>query len=174
MAISKTGILVAALLALAASGCQSSRMASVDTAPEPLPAAPAGAVTAGNLPPPATATPPAGEFPAAPGEQVAALPATPPASAPDLTPSTVGGVWTVNVSGQSCKIATSQTKFGSGFRAGPLRCPAPVDGVKSWNVAGKQLSLYDENGGVMARLYSSGPEKFDGQTESGIPISFTR
>ena len=46
--------------------------------------------------------------------------------------------------------------------------------MKSWNVAGKQLSLYDENGSVMARLYSSGAEKFDGQTESGIPITFTR
>lgn len=172
MAVSKTGMIAAALMALAVAGCQSSRMSGVDTAPEPLPAAPAGAVTAGTLPPPAV--PPATDFPDAPGTQVAALPATPPANAPDLTPSTVGGVWTVNVSGQSCKIATSQTKFGSGYRAGPLRCPAPVDGVKSWNVAGKQLSLYDENGGVMARLYSSGPEKFDGQTESGVPISFTR
>ncbi len=174
MGNSKTGVLVAAILALAAGGCQSSRMSSVDTTPEPLPAAPAGAVTAGTLPPPASAAPPATDFPSAPGTQVAALPAAPPPNAPDLTPSTVGGVWTVNVSGQSCKIATSQTKFGSGFRAGPLRCPAPVDGVKSWNVAGKQLSLYDANGGVMARLYASGPEKFDGQTESGIPISFTR
>jgi hypothetical protein len=104
----------------------------------------------------------------------AATPAAPPPGAPDLTPSTVGGVWNVAVSGQTCKIATSQTKFGQGFRAGPLRCPAPVDGVKSWAVAGKQLSLYDESGAVMARLYSSGPEKFDGQTESGIPISLSR
>ena len=49
-----------------------------------------------------------------------------------------------------------------------------MDGVKSWNVAGKQLSLYDESGSVMARLYSSGAEKFDGQTESGVPVSFSR
>ena len=78
------------------------------------------------------------------------------ANAPDLTPSSVAGVWNVSVSGQSCQVATSQTKFGEGYRAGPLRCPAPVDGVKSWNVAGKQLSLYDESGSVVARLYSSG------------------
>jgi hypothetical protein len=71
-------------------------------------------------------------------------------------------------------VATPQTKFGAGFRAGPLRCPAPIDGVKSWNVAGKQLTLYDESGGTLARLYSSGPEKFDGQTESGVPISLSR
>ena len=175
MALSRTGVLLAAIAALAVSGCQSSRFSSVESKPEPLPAAPSGPVTSGALPPPAPAKPDA--FPTAPTPNpadVAALPAAPPPNAPDLTPSTVGGVWNVSVSGQSCKIATSQTKFGAGFRAGPLRCPAPVDGVKSWNVAGKQLSLYDENGAVMARLYSSGSEKFDGQTESGVPISFSR
>ncbi len=177
MAFSRTGILLAAVAALAVSGCQSSRFSSVESRPEPLPAAPSGTVTTGTLPPPAPANPaqfPAAPTPTAPATVAAATPAAPPPNAPDLTPSTVGGVWTVAVSGQSCKIATSQTKYGQGFRAGPLRCPAPVDGVKSWNVAGKQLSLYDENGGVMARLYSSGPEKFDGQTESGVPISFSR
>ncbi len=166
------------VVALAMAGCQSSsRFSSVDTQPEPLPAAPAGSVTSNTLPPPAQPNP--AQFPAAPVTDpattvAAATPASPPASAPDLTPSTVGGVWTVSVSGQSCKIATSQTKFGQGYRAGPLRCPAPVDGIKSWNVAGKQLSLYDENGGVMARLYSSGNERFDGQTSSGTPISLSR
>lgn len=176
MVFSRTGILLAAIAALAVSGCQSSRFSSVEERPAPLPAAPSGPVTSNKLPPPAPANPAA--FPTAPTpaptDVAAATPAAPPPNAPDLTPSTVGGVWNVAVSGQSCKIATSQTKFGAGFRAGPLRCPAPVDGVKSWNVAGKQLSLYDENGAVMARLYSSGSEKFDGQTESGVPISFSR
>ena len=86
----------------------------------------------------------------------------------------MAGVWNATVSGQSCKVATPQTKFGAGYRAGPLRCPAPVDGVKSWNVAGKQLSLYDESGSVLARLYSSGEGKFDGQTSTGLPISLSR
>jgi hypothetical protein len=178
MAVSKTGILFAILSALTLSACQSSRFSSVDTRPEPLPAAPSGTVTSGALPPP-VAPGAASQFPTAPSptdptQIAAATPAGPPPGAPDLTPSTVGGVWNVAVSGQSCKIATSQTKFGQGFRAGPLRCPAPVDGVKSWAVSGKQLSLYDESGSVMARLYSSGPEKFDGQTESGVPISLSR
>jgi hypothetical protein len=177
MAFSKAGIVIVSLMALAASGCQSSRFSSSEPAPEPLPAAPAGAVTSGALPPPAAPATDASQFPAAPGtgtDTTVATAATPPANAPDLTPSNIGGVWTVSVSGQSCKIATSQTKYGQGFRAGPLRCPAPMDGVKSWNVAGKQLSLYDESGAVMARLYSSGSEKFDGQTESGVPVSFSR
>ena len=58
------------------------------------------------------------------------MPATtgqPPAGAPDLTASSVAGVWNATVSGQSCKVATPQTKFGQGYRAGPLRCPAPLD-----------------------------------------------
>jgi hypothetical protein len=168
---SARGAILAAILAALVAGCQGSRFNSAESRPAPLPAAPSGSVSSAALPPPATPTPPQ---PAEPELDVAALPTEPPATAPDLTPGTVGGVWTVSVSGQSCKIATSQTKYGAGFRAGPLRCPAPVDGVKSWNVAGKQLSLYDENGSVMARLYSSGPEKFDGQTQSGVPISFSR
>jgi hypothetical protein len=179
MTISKMGILAAALSALVLAGCSSSRFSSLDTRPEPLTAAPSGTVTAGSLPPPATpdATDPSAFPPPPGGTDVAALPpadAQPPANAPDLTASSVAGVWSASVSGQGCKIATPQTKFGQGFRAGPLRCPAPLDGVKSWNVAGKQLTLYDANGGQLARLYSSGPEKFDGQTQSGLPVSLTR
>ena len=154
MQFSKTGLLAISLAALAASGCTSSRFSSVDTQPAPLEAAPSGTVTGNQLPPPAAAGPPAG--------------------APDVTTGSVAGVWNASVSGQSCRIATPQTKFGSGFRAGPLRCPAPIDGVKSWNVAGKQLTLYGEDGSTLARLYASGAEKFDGQTSSGLPISLTR
>lgn len=174
MALSKLSLAALSLMALAVAGCQSSRMSSIETPkPAPLPAAPKGVVVARQLPPPAA---PAAPLPAETETQIAALPpaAAPAAGAPDLTIGNVAGVWNASVSGQNCKVATPQTKFGQGFRAGPLRCPAPIDGVKSWNVAGKQLSLYDEGGSVLARLYSSGPEKFDGQTESGLPISFTR
>jgi hypothetical protein len=180
MAFSRTGLVAISLMALAASGCQSSRMSSLDTQqPAPLEAAPAGTVTGGALPPPAAPGTATSQFPAAPGagEQVAGLPpadAAPPAGAPDLSSGAVTGVWKASVSGQSCQIATSLTKLGANNRAAPLRCAAPIDGVKSWNVAGKQLTLYDETGNTVARLYSSGTEKFDGQTESGVPISLTR
>lgn len=174
MSISRTGLMIVALAALAA-GCQSQRMSSLDT-PQPLPAAPSGTVTSGQLPPPASAAPSQFPPPPATGTEMAAAPATagPPATAPDLTAGNVAGVWNASVSGQACKVATPQTKFGAGFRAGPLRCPAPLDGVKSWNVAGKQLTLYDESGGTLAQLYSSGAERFDGQTTSGQPISLSR
>jgi hypothetical protein len=154
----------------------------MDTQPAPLQAAPSGRVATSTLPPPASpATANAADpssFPEAPGTStdVASITpgADPAAAAPEITTASVAGVWNASVSGQSCRVATPQTKFGAGYRAGPLRCPAPVDGVKSWNVAGKQLSLYDESGSVVARLYSSGPEKFDGQTSTGLPISLHR
>ena len=175
----KCALTILALTALLASGCTSTRFSSMDsTRPEPLQAAPSGTVTSNQLPPPSgpVATDPS-QFPSAPANsQVASLPpdGSAPATAADLTPSSVAGVWNANVSGQSCRVATPQTKFGQGYRAGPLRCPAPLDGVKSWNVTGKQLTLFDADGGTLARLYSSGGEKFDGQTSNGQPISLTR
>ena len=179
MAFSRSGLIAVSLAALLAAGCQSSRFSSDG---HPARAAARPPVWNGDrrsLPPPG-----------APGSRSVAVPrrsrrhdrcrstssgstcrAPPP---PDITAGSVAGVWNATVSGQSCKVATPQTKFGAGFRAGPLRCPAPLDGVKSWNVAGKQLSLYDENGGVLARLYSSGARRFDGQTSTGLPISLSR
>ncbi len=181
MTFLRTGAIVAIGAALLASGCSSTRFSSMDnTRPEPLQPAPSGTISSNQLPPPTGPSVPGdpSQFPAAPQQntQVASLPpdGSAPATAADLTPASVAGVWTVNVSGQSCKVATPQTKFGQGYRAGPLRCPAPVDGVKSWNVAGKQLTLYDQDGGTLARLYSSGGGRFDGQTSNGQPIALTR
>lgn len=178
---SKTFIFAASLMTLALAGCQSGRMAPMQSsAPAPLAAAPAGTVTSGQLPPPAQATSP-GEFPEPPGggdTQIAALDpdaqAAAAAAAPEITAGSVAGVWSVTVAGENCRVATPQTKFGQGFRAGPLRCPAPMDGVKSWNVAGSQLAFYDEGGQVLARLYSTGSENFSGQTTNGQPISLSR
>ena len=179
----KLGILSALIATTALAGCTSQRFASINTRPistvaEPLEPAPAGTVTASQLPPPSGpgAVAPGGAFPAAPTgpaapdqTQLAAA-----ANAPDVTAGSVAGVWNATVAGQGCRIATPQTKFGQGYRAGPLRCPAPLDGVKSWNVEGKQLALYDQSGGVLARLYSSGGERFDGQTSTGLPVSLSR
>ncbi|XHB99834.1 AprI/Inh family metalloprotease inhibitor [Nitratireductor sp. ac15] len=174
---SKFAILAVSLLAVGLAGCQSDRFSPMNArAPEPLPSAPSGTVTSNQLPPPSSPATNPSQFPEAPQQetQVAALDPNAAANAPDVSTGSVAGVWSVNVAGQSCRVATPQTKFGSGYRAGPLRCPAPIDGVKSWNVEGKQLAFYDANGGVLARLYSSGAGRFDGQTTSGQPISLSR
>jgi hypothetical protein len=173
----KTGLAALAVMMLASAGCQSGRFGSVNTAsaPPPLAPAPSGTVTSSALPPPsAPATASATQFPAAPTTDVAAVsatPAAPPPNAPDITAGSVSGVWTASVSGQSCKIAMAQTKLGQSYRAAPLGCPAPVGGVKSWNIQGKQLVLFDEGGATLARLYSSGPQRFDGQIDGGPAIS---
>ncbi|PRD44515.1 hypothetical protein C5748_07540 [Phyllobacterium phragmitis] len=186
MGISKTGLMSLASAAILAAGCQSSRLGNLDTvspSPSPLPplrAAPAGNVQQSNLP-----APNASQFPAPPaGAQNNALPGeidtgtqmanVPPATAPDLTVGSVAGVWTASVAGQSCKVATPQTKFGQGYRAGPLRCPGELGNLASWAVNGKQLVFYDASGGTVAQLYSSGENRFDGQTTTGQAVSLSR
>src|SRR5262245_63673345 len=113
MVFSRGSLLAVSLAALMTSGCGSQRFSSIDTQPEPLTPAPAGTVNNQTLPPPTTPTPP-------PGTEVASVPPTatePPSNASDVTVASVAGVWNATVQGQSCKIATPQTKFGAGFRA---------------------------------------------------------
>jgi hypothetical protein len=63
------------------------------------------------------------------------------------------------------------TKYGSNYRAAPLRCPAPIENIKGWDIKGKQLVLYDQNGSQIAGLYSTGGQRFDGQTNGGQGIT---
>lgn len=193
MTLTKSTLLIA-VSALAVTGCTSDRFSRVDTrpavvatAPAPITAAPAGQVSSSQLPPPTQpgVTNPGpiqpgmaqGAFPAAPGSedggtQVASLP--PQGGGAPVSAGGVAGVWNAQVAGQSCRIATPQTRFGEGFRAGPLRCPAPLDGVRSWNVSGSTLTLYDANGSALANLSSAGSGSFNGQTSNGQPLSLTR
>ena len=177
MMISRAAILTASLLALALAGCQSERFSPMQSRqPEPLAPAPTGNVQTSQLPPPSTPMSPT-DFPAVPeqdSQQMASLDQNAAAGAPEITAGSVAGVWNVSVAGQSCRVATPQTKYGQGFRAGPLHCPPPLDSVKSWQVDGKQLAFYDAGGQVLATLYSSGEARFDGQTSTGQPVSLSR
>lgn len=177
MGISKANVLSLMAVSIIMAGCQSSRMGTYEPvtppAPAPVRAAPQGVVQKGNLD-----NPNASQFPNAPGAdgqsgntQVASLP---PESAPDLTPGTVAGVWNASLGGQSCKVATPQTKYGQGYRAGPLACPGELANIGSWAVNGKQLVLYDKSGGTVASLYSSGAGRFNGQTTNGQAVSLSR
>ena len=188
MQLKSGGLAAAALAGLILGGCQSSRISGIDTyapvGPGPVAAAPAGTVQQSQhreppSPAPVVATAPTdpSQFPTAPttpgapaatGTQVAT------ASGPDVTVGSVAGVWSVSTGGGGCKVATPHTKYGQGFRAGPLKCPGDMANVKSWNVAGKQLVFYDESGGKVATLYQSSPGKFDGQTTGGSAVSLTR
>ena len=180
----RVSLTTVALTTLLLAGCQSDRINGINTTYEPLPAAPAGNVQQNQLPAPASPPPVTATAPVTDGTQFPAAPAAPggtdpsvqiaSASGPDVTIGSVAGVWSVSTAGQSCKVATPQTKYGQGFRAGPLKCPGDMGNVKSWNVAGKQLVFYDETGGKLATLYQSSPGKFDGQTTGGTPVSLSR
>jgi len=175
------GLLVACA-ALAIAGCSSSRFDRIDSGPAPLNPAPSGTVTSSQLPPPSgptdqSAFPPAPGTVGADGTQLAAGPAVPPApptGAPTVTKEALVGAWKVNSGGGGCQMMLSLTKQSSDFRAASLRCPGDAANVAAWNVAGQQVVLKDNTGNVVARLYSSGPEKYDGQTSGGQPISFAR
>lgn len=171
----KSGVIVVSLLSLALAGCGSTRFSPAPSAPPPLTPAPSGAVSNRQLPPPTAPSGPVTAFPEAPsqGTEVAALDPNAGVSGPAISAGSVAGVWNVNVAGESCRVATPQTKFGQGYRAGPLRCPAPLDGVKSWNVNGGQLTFFNDSGDVIARL-SGGGQNFSGTTSTGQPISLSR
>ncbi len=173
MTVTRTGLFVLAFVALAAAGCQSQRFNRLDTpepAPQPLPSAPSGQISQSQLPPPGAASGP-DQFPTAPGAATQPMDQQMAENAPDISKESMSGVWTASVAGQDCKIAMGLTKFGSTYRAAPLRCPGSVANVKGWDIKGKQLVLYDQNGSQIAALYSSGARKFDGQTSNGQGIS---
>jgi len=176
-ALSVAGV---ALLAVAASGCTSSRFTSVNTAPEPLAPAPSGSVSSSSLPPPAQPS----QFPTAPppatsgqtSTDVAAVnPAatTPPAATADVTKNEMVGSWQVG-GGENCQVFMTLTKLGSASRGGSRGCSGDLQRMKSWDVRGKQVILYDDAGNQLAALYSSGGNRFDGQTNGGQPVSFSR
>jgi len=162
-------------------GCANSRFGNNGGGEPPqvvMPGPPSsGGVSQSELPPP-------DNFPAAPNNsvsssapqqqqtEVASL--QPPANASDLTPGAIAGVWKASVGGLNCQIATPQTKYGQGYRAGPLHCPEAFSKVASWAVSGKQLNFYDGAGSAVATLYSAGPSRFEGNTVNGQAVILSR
>ncbi|MCU0832242.1 MAG: protease inhibitor Inh/omp19 family protein [Rhizobiaceae bacterium] len=180
-----SGSVILAIGALALAGCQSARLDTVSTQPAPLPAAPAGTVQSGTLPPPpgtAGVTDPS-QFPTAPvnpnapvtpppGTQTAAL--EPPANAAPVSRDALVGAWKVTTAGSSCQMFMALTQWSGGFRAASRGCPGDAASVSAWDVNGSQVVLKDSSGNIVARLFASGASRYDGTTSSGQPISLTR
>ncbi len=97
-----------------------------------------------------------------------------PDNAVDLFPTNIVGVWNLSIGNKSCRIATPQTKFGSGYRAGPLNCPRIFAKVNSWAVKEKKLYFYDRSGSVVAVLYSFGKDYLEGRTLDNQPVVLDR
>ncbi|MBI0177209.1 AprI/Inh family metalloprotease inhibitor [Bartonella apis] len=180
MTVSRNSLLVLTVMATMLAGCANSRFGNNGSEPPQvvMPGPPSsGGVSQSELPPP-------DNFPAAPNNsvsssapqqqqtEVASL--QPPANASDLTPGAIAGVWKASVGGLNCQIATPQTKYGQGYRAGPLHCPEAFSKVASWAVSGKQLNFYDGAGSAVATLYSAGPSRFEGNTVNGQAVILSR
>lgn len=177
-------------------GCTSSRIGALETRPAstqpaPLNAAPSGTVTSGQLPPPVSpdaANNPA--FPEAPtseqtetladngdvvtGSDAGSSSVTQVASAAPVTREAMGGVWTTNSAGTTCRIATSLTKGGNDFRAASLGCGGELSSLGFWNLSGNRVILKDRNGQQVATLFASGNNRFEGQTAGGRAVSMSR
>ncbi|CBI77055.1 Outer membrane lipoprotein [Bartonella clarridgeiae 73] len=97
-----------------------------------------------------------------------------PGNAVDLLPTSIAGVWNLYIGGKSCRIATPQTKFGSGYRASPLNCPRMFAKVNSWAVKEKKLYFYDRSGSIIAVLYSFGRDYLEGRMLDNQPVILDR
>lgn len=175
MMSARGGSIALVLFALAASGCQSSRMASSEPAgPAPLPASPSGNVSSQPLPPPAAP----GSFPQTPeAPQVAAVdPAAgqaPPATAGEVSKNGMVGSWRAG-GGDNCQVFMTLTKMGQMSRGGSRGCSGDLQRMRGWDVKGRQVVLYDDTGNQVAALYNSGGNRYDGQTSGGQAISLSR
>jgi len=101
-------------------------------------------------------------------------PAAPAAGAAEINKNSLLGSWNVNSGGSSCQMFLTLTKYGNSSRGGTRGCSNELANMRAWELAGNQVVVYDEGGNTIARLYSSGAERLDGQTTSGAPVSLSR
>jgi len=186
------------LLAGALSACQSAYFGNSQPRyaqpPQPLPSAPVGTVTQSELPPPSGQ--PAGPMTAgntdpfnptggAPGDPAATGQGTGQGTQVASAPQSSGGApigrtdllggWTVASGADRCQLFMSLTSWSGGYRASTRGCGSPaLQNVSAWNINGNQVSLLDQSGSPVARLYPSSKTQFNGQTETGAAISVTR
>lgn len=98
-----------------------------------------------------------------------------PAGAPEIGRTELLGGWSVSAAGNSCKLFMTLTTWSGGYRANTQGCGGPPLGaISAWDLNGAQIALKDADGGVLATLYKSGTERYDGRTAQGQAISVFR
>ncbi|MEP2942402.1 MAG: AprI/Inh family metalloprotease inhibitor [Hyphomicrobiales bacterium] len=86
----------------------------------------------------------------------------------DFGRNAVLGAWNVSAKADTCALNLSLTTWTAGFRASTRKCSdSTLVSIGSWKLTGKQLTLSNAQGATIARLIASGPNRFDGSTESG-------
>ena len=171
---SKVIAVVAVGLLLAS--CGSDRMDTVDTTmrPEPLEAQPVQSVESGQLPDPTTDT---SQFPTKPAnDPTLAVAQTDQmaATAMDVKKEAMVGSWKVSANGANCQMFLTLTNLGSGSRGGTRGCGNELALMNSWEVAGKQVSVKDRNGNLIATFFKTAENQFSGKSSTGAPISLSR
>lgn len=125
-------------------------------------------------------TPPA-NIASASGSDLQAIPDLPPSSSGvssansvtvspniDFNRNAVLGSWNVSSQTDTCALNLSLTTWNGGFRASTRKCSnTNLVNVGAWSLNGKNLTLLDATGGVIARLTASGANRFDGTTQNG-------
>lgn len=161
---------------MAVTGCTRTAMSDIETrpVPQPLEAQPVGQVETSQLADPATDP---SQFPEKPmadpalgnqnGQMVAA-------NALDVKKETMVGNWKVAQGSAGCDMFLTLTNLGSGSRGGTRRCTGALTSMASWDVAGKQITLKDRDGNVIASIYKTAENRFEGSTSAGQAMSLTR
>lgn len=147
-------------------------------APDVTAGAPTAPVESSNLPPPTGSPNP---LPAN-GTDATNQPLTPPPGAPTAGTGENGGVgrtdllggWTVTSGSDSCQLFMTLTTWTGGYRASTRGCNGTLlKSISAWNLQGAEVVLSGQGGAPVARLSSTGSNRFEGQA-NGQPITFYR
>ena len=175
-------------LALALAGCGSVGAIGLGPAPKGQdvelagglpPPVPSDQVPAGSARPgsPAPAAPVVADQGASPNGDVVASAAPPrAATAGGLGRTDLLGGWTIASGGDSCQLFMTLTSWTGGYRASTRGCSnGTLKSISAWNLEGKSVILAGTGGAPVARLSSSGNNRFDGRTEAGAAtVTFYR
>lgn len=113
-----------------------------------------------------------GVSPAQPGTVQGAQPAS---GGPSISRDALAGSWVVASDNPDCRMILSLTTWSGGYRAATRRCnSAELSSISAWDVRGSTVALLDGNGNTVGNFSSSGPERYDGSTASGLAITLSR
>jgi Protease inhibitor Inh len=86
------------------------------------------------------------------------------------------GGWSVaQGSGSKCRLTLSNSPALDLYKAQTTGCGTGLTKVNAWELRGDEIYLYEQGGGVAARLKQTGNSSFNGSTaKSGAPVSISK
>ncbi len=99
------------------------------------------------------------------------------AAAPEKpSQSRLTGGWSVaQGSGSKCRLTLSNSPALDLYKAQTTGCGTGLTKVNAWELRGDEIYLYEQGGGVAARLKQTGNSSFNGSTaKSGAPVSISK